>query len=68
VNFLSRGSQSGEIGGIKFLLDVEAFDYSYTGKESVGFRIAFSDTRDKPLVKQEGFLIPPGTHWAKRQN
>jgi hypothetical protein len=42
------------------LLDVEAFDYAYTGKESVGFRIGFSDIRDKPLIKQEGFLIQPG--------
>ena len=42
------------------MLDIEAFDHAYTGKESVGFRIAFSDIRDKPLIKQEGFLISPG--------
>ena len=57
-----KGSQSGMIGGIEFLLDVESFDYSYTGKDSVGFRFVLVDVRDQPMIKQDGYLIPPSKY------
>ena len=55
-----KGSHNGQIGGIKFLLDVESFDFSFSGKESLGFRVEFSDQRDKSMIKQDGYLISPG--------
>jgi len=55
-----KGAQNGMLGGMKFLLDNELFDFSFTGKESAGFRIGFSDPRDKAMVKQDGYLISPG--------
>jgi len=55
-----RGAYNGQFGGIKLLLDVDSFDFSYTGKESVGFRLVFSDVRDKPMLRQDGYLISPG--------
>ncbi len=55
-----KGSSNGQIGGIKFLLDVESFDFSFSGKESLGFRVEFSDQRDKSMIKQDGYLISPG--------
>ena len=55
-----KGSQSGWMGGIEFLLDLESYDYAYTGKDSVGFRFLFIDQRDQPMIGQDGYLIPPG--------
>ena len=55
-----KGAQNGMFGGIKLLLDNELFDFSFTGKESAGFRIGFSDPRDKAMIKQDGYLISSG--------
>ncbi len=55
-----RGSYNGQYGGIKLLLDVDSYDFSFTGKESAGFRLVFSDVRDKPMMRQDGYLISPG--------
>jgi hypothetical protein len=55
-----KGSHNGQSGGIKFLLDVESFDFSFSGEESFGFRVDFSDQRDKSIIKQDGYLISPG--------
>ena len=55
-----KGSISGEFGGIKLILDVETFDASYYGEDSSGFRIAFSDLRDKPLITRDGFMVSTG--------
>jgi hypothetical protein len=54
------GSQSGMIGGIEVLLDVESFDYTYNGKDSVGFRFVFVNPGDQPMLNQDGYLIPAG--------
>ena len=62
---LPKGSQNGEKGGIKFIVDVESFDFTYSGKESFGFRVEFSDQRDKSMIKQDGYLISPGTKRKK---
>ena len=56
-----KGSTNGQIGGLKFVLDVESFDYTYSGKESLGFKIEFSDQRDMSIIKQGGYSISPGT-------
>ena len=55
-----RGAYNGQFGGIKLLLDVDSFDTSFAGKESVGFRLVFSNVRDAPMVRQDGYLISPG--------
>jgi hypothetical protein len=55
-----NGSKNGQIGGLKFVLDVESFDYTYSGKESMGFRIEFSDHRDMAIIKQGGYSISSG--------
>jgi hypothetical protein len=48
------------IGGIEVLFDVESFDYTYNGKDSVGFRFVFVNPGDQPMLNQDGYLIPPG--------
>jgi len=48
------------MGGLKLVLDVESFDFTNSGKTSVGFRLEFSDQRDKSAVKQDGYYISPG--------
>ena len=53
---------NGEYGGIKLVLDVESFDSSYYGEDSSGFRIAFSDLRDKPLITRDSFMVPTGNY------
>ncbi len=55
-----KGSQNGEYGGLKILLDAESFDFTYTGKDTFGFRIAFTDQRDSATVRQDGYGISPG--------
>ena len=55
-----RGVQNGPKGGIKFVLDAETFAFAPMGQESVGFRTGFADPRDKPMIKQESFMISPG--------
>ena len=55
-----KGARNGLKGGIKFLLDVEMFDFTYTGKEFAGFKIGFVDPRDKATIKQDGYFISSG--------
>jgi len=55
-----KGALNGQLGGIKLLLDVETFELSYSGKGSAGFKLVFSDVRDNPMVRQDGYLISPG--------
>jgi hypothetical protein len=52
-----KGSQNGNYGGIRFLLDVESYAFAYMGKDSVGFRITFADAQDKPTVTQDAYLL-----------
>jgi len=60
LHSLPRGSQNGQIGGLKFLLDVESFDFSFSGKESLGFIAEYSDHRDKSMINKDGYFISPG--------
>jgi hypothetical protein len=55
-----KGAKNGETGGLKFILDVESFDFTFSYRESFGFRIEFSDLRDKSTINQDGYLISPG--------
>ena len=57
---LPKGSRNGRIGGVKFVLDLESFDYYFDGRVTSGFRIEFSDQRDTPLIKNAGYSISPG--------
>jgi hypothetical protein len=47
---------------LKFILDVESFDFTFSQRESFGFRIEFSDQRDKSMINQDGYLISPGNN------
>ncbi len=67
-HFQSKGVQSGQFGGITFLLDAESFDYSQTDKESAGFIIVLSDQRDKPIITQDGYMISPGKKRMQKKN
>jgi hypothetical protein len=55
-----KGSQYGNFGGIRFLLDVESYAFAYMGKDSVGFRVTFSDALDKPTLTQDAYLLSLG--------
>ncbi len=57
-----KGSKNGQNNGLQLVLDVESFDYTYSGKESMGFKIEFSDPRDMTIIKQGGYTISPGTN------
>ena len=58
---IPKGAKNGDIGGISVLMDIEQFDYSFTGKEYAGgIKIAFTDPRDRAMVNQDGYLISPG--------
>jgi hypothetical protein len=57
---IPRGSQNGELGGIEIVLDAESFAFTSTEKNTVGFRIAFSDSRDKQTVRKDEYLLPTG--------
>jgi len=56
----SKGSLHGEYGGLKILLDAESFDFSYTGSDSLGFRITLTDQSDTASVLHDGYNFFPG--------
>ncbi len=56
------------MGGLKIMLDIEMFDISFTGKQNAGFRIAFTDPRDKAMIKEDGYLISPGQYFFNQCN
>ena len=62
------GSTNGENGGIRFLLDVETFEATYSGQDTFGFRIAFGDQRDKQIITQDGYLISTGIYFHFSSN
>ncbi len=55
-----RGSQNGDNGGIKILLDVETFDFTFSNTDSHGFKIVFGDQRDIQIITQDGYSISTG--------
>ena len=62
--FLSRkvrpGASNGANNGIKFLLDVEAFDYTSTSSGAEGFVLGILHHLDIPIMKQSGIDIQAG--------
>jgi hypothetical protein len=65
------GSHNGESGGIKILLDVETFDFTFSNTDSHGFRIVFGEQRDKQIITQDGYLLSTGKkniHFMKLPN
>ena len=59
---VKTGSHNGESGGIKILLDVETFDFTFSNTDSHGFKIVFGNQRDKQIITQDGYLISTGKH------
>merc|ERR1712106_646066 len=55
------GARNGIKNGISFLIDVETYEYAFFPRSAKGFTIALSDSRDRPVVSQQGFYIQPGT-------
>ena len=55
-----KGSTNGIRGGLKLTLDAETFDYAYWARGESGFRVSLADPRNKPIVNQQSFYIPPG--------
>jgi hypothetical protein len=67
LNNIPRGSLSGELGGIKFILDAETFAFTDREKHSNGFRIAFADPYDKHVLNHDSYFVSKGKydyHWA----
>ena len=51
---LRPGARNGVKNGLNFLIDVEAFEYSFFPRSGKGFTVALSDSRDRPVVRQQG--------------
>jgi hypothetical protein len=48
------------MNGLKLILDAESFDYAFTDRSPLGFRIAISDARDQAAILQESSNVYPG--------
>jgi len=48
------------MNGLKLILDAEGFDYAFTDRSPLGFRIAISDARDQAAILQESSNVYPG--------
>ncbi len=48
------------MNGLKVILDVESFDYAFTDRGALGFRIALTDARDQAAIYQDSSNIFPG--------
>ncbi len=56
-----KDSQNGYEGGIRFVLDVESFEYSFIKQRlSEGIKVAFSLPEDKQSLNLDGYLVSPG--------
>ena len=49
-------AKNGMENGLRLLVDVESFEYSYFPRGSEGFNIALADSRDRAVVRQQGRL------------
>jgi hypothetical protein len=43
--------------GLRLLVDVETFEYSYFPSGSEGLNVALSDSRDRSIVRQQGAVL-----------
>ena len=57
-----RGSQNGEFGGLRFVLDAESFAFADREKHSNGFRIAFADPNDQHLLRHDSYFVSTGKY------
>jgi hypothetical protein len=57
---IPKGSKKGIMNGLKLILDAESFDYAFTDRSPLGFRIAISDARDQAAILQESSNVYPG--------
>ena len=51
---ISPHSKTGMENGLRLMVDVEAFEYSYFPRGSEGFDVALADSRDRAVVRQQG--------------
>ena len=51
---LKPGARNGVKNGLTFLIDVETYEYSFFPRSGKGFSVALSDSRDRPVVRQQG--------------
>ena len=51
------------MNGLKLILDAESFDYAFTDRSPLGFRIAISDARDQAAILQESSNVYPGLNF-----
>ena len=51
---LKPGARNGVKNGLTFLIDVETYEYSFFPRSGEGFSVALSDSRDRPVVRQQG--------------
>lgn len=57
---IPKGSLKGISNGLKLLLDVESFEYSFYFHGALGLRILLSDPRDQALIFQDSSNVLPG--------
>merc|ERR1719483_478817 len=58
---IQPNSKAGMENGLRLLVDVETFEYSFFPRGSEGLNIALANSRDRAVVTQQGFYIKPGT-------
>ena len=54
-------TRNGIQNGLTVMIDVESYDYGFFERGSEGLRVAIEDSRDKPVIRQNGFYVSPGT-------
>jgi hypothetical protein len=57
---IPKGSSNGVLNGIKMILDVEQFEYSFIDRGAVGFRLSMSDPRDHASLFHDSAILAPG--------
>jgi len=58
---IPKGSSNGVMNGIKMILDVEQFEYTFVDRGAVGFRLSMSDPRDHASLFYDSAILAPGT-------
>jgi hypothetical protein len=62
LNNIPRGSLSGELGGLRVILDAETFAFTDREKHSNGFRIAFADPCGKHMLSHDSYFVSKGKY------
>ena len=61
INIPRGGTRNGIRHGLKLILDVESFDFTFFELGVAGFIAEVADARDKAFINQNGFNIATGT-------